>query len=546
MGGNYWQMRSKYRMIVQRVYKRGSLLFAIVIVMVAILVHYQLIDRPPLYHPLLSPLFCVAYFCFAVFVSASPLSDPRIKYYIIIPYHFFAAGFVLLVSGFLSPITLYFLLLAIVVLTMYSYRASLWTVLAMSITALISIIFAHEPSVAIIGAHVMYVLVVAICSWFVSRIVSVQDAQQTDLVKTEQASTSSQSKFMTLLNSTNEAIISISRRGVVQFYNAATLNLLDTNQNLTGKHIDTVFKTFDQNDAPVKLMDLIVHGAHNQQRDDLEHAFSDGEHINLDISISAVRDSDGDAEGYMLIIRDITHEKSLDEERDEFVSVVSHELRTPVTISEGTISNVMLLLQKHASPQIISDALRAAHEQITFLSSMINDLSTLSRAEQGSASEYERVDLAVLARELHDKYQPRAGKKSITLDLDLSPRLGHIVTSRLYLEEILQNFLTNAIKYTEKGGVTLSLKRSSDQVTFTVTDTGIGISKSEQKKVFNKFYRAEDYRTRETSGTGLGLYIVQKLARKLGTHIVLESRLNRGSSFAFSLPLSVDKSNNKE
>ena len=106
---------------------------------------------------------------------------------------------------------------------------------------------------------------------------------------------------------------------------------------------------------------------------------------------------------------------------------------------------------------------------------------------------------------------------------------------------MLQNFITNAIKYTDKGSVTLGVRVKNKAVEFIVSDTGIGISKTDLKHVFEKFYRSEDYRTRETSGTGLGLYVVQKLARKLATKITATSRLNHGSSFSFSLPTASDK-----
>ena len=111
------------------------------------------------------------------------------------------------------------------------------------------------------------------------------------------------------------------------------------------------------------------------------------------------------------------------------------------------------------------------------------------------------------------------------------------MASRLYLEELLQNFITNAIKYTTQGSVTIIARSSAGKVMFSVKDTGIGISRSDQNKVFNKFYRSEDYRIRETGGTGLGLYVSTKLARKLHTTIELKSRLNHGSTFSFTLPV---------
>jgi signal transduction histidine kinase len=109
------------------------------------------------------------------------------------------------------------------------------------------------------------------------------------------------------------------------------------------------------------------------------------------------------------------------------------------------------------------------------------------------------------------------------------------MASRLYLHELLQNFITNSIKYTKEGSVTVSVRNKDGLVTFEVKDTGIGISKADQAKVFKKFYRSEDYRTRETGGTGLGLYVATKLAKKLNTTINLSSRLNHGSTFSFAI-----------
>ena len=108
----------------------------------------------------------------------------------------------------------------------------------------------------------------------------------------------------------------------------------------------------------------------------------------------------------------------------------------------------------------------------------------------------------------------------------------------------MQNLITNSLKYTREGGVTISVKFAKDsgkinknKVEFIVKDTGIGISISDQKHVFERFWRSEDYRTRETGGTGLGLHIVEQLARKIGTRLQLKSRINHGSEFSFSLPL---------
>jgi signal transduction histidine kinase len=207
-----------------------------------------------------------------------------------------------------------------------------------------------------------------------------------------------------------------------------------------------------------------------------------------------------------------------------------------VTVAEGTISNLQYFLEQGANPAKLLPSLHDAHEQILMLADLINDLGTLSRAQRGVDNHTESVNVREFCEAIYADMHPVAVKKGLTFDLDIEPRVGAVVTSQLYLQEMLQNFVTNAIKYSEKGGVTLSAHHEADTVVFAVKDTGIGISKTDQKRVFEKFYRSEDYRTRASNGTGLGLYVVAKLARMLGTRIELKSRLNHGSTFSFTLP----------
>lgn len=348
-------------------------------------------------------------------------------------------------------------------------------------------------------------------------------------------------QLLAIFNTVSDAMLSVSSGGAIRLYNAALLSLIDTNQSLAGMAVDDVLRLYDQHNEQVSLFELLKKCTSHLERDDLVYRIGDDDDIRLLISASQVygtyasSDSNGNR-GYIVTLRDITRAKSLEEERDEFISVVSHELRTPVAISEGSLSNVQLFLERGASPEALIPSVKEAHEQIMLLSNMINDLSTLSRAERGVGDTLEVIELLPLAEELYKKYQPAAAKKGLQLNLDAPGKPGAVQTSRLYLEEILQNFITNAIKYTPSGSVTLQIHRNDDLVTFAVSDTGIGISTGDTKHIFEKFYRSEDYRTRETNGTGLGLYVVHKLAHKLHIKIEIESQLNHGSTFSFVLP----------
>ncbi|MDQ5944412.1 MAG: two-component system, OmpR family, phosphate regulon sensor histidine kinase PhoR, partial [Patescibacteria group bacterium] len=188
------------------------------------------------------------------------------------------------------------------------------------------------------------------------------------------------------------------------------------------------------------------------------------------------------------------------------------------------------------------------HKQVLFLTDMVNDLSTLSRAERTDKEmDMETFDIADILTELASTYRPQAEAKKLYLKLDADAELPRITTSRLYLKEILQNFITNAIKYTQTGGITVIARDENGLLGVSVADTGIGISKSEHDKVFDKFWRSEDPLTRQTGGTGLGLYITSKLARRIGAQIDFKSEPKKGSVFTLSLSVvavqDIDKKN---
>ncbi len=346
-------------------------------------------------------------------------------------------------------------------------------------------------------------------------------------------------RLTSLVNSMADGVIAVDEKSKVVLYNGAALNILDLNSSITGKSLGSVLKLVDKNKEAVDVEALIRVTKTATTNRDWRLIYSDGSVINLYLSIAPVHlgyGRDGER-GYVVMLRDITREKSLEEERDEFISVVSHELRTPIAIAEGNISNAQFIVEKKGSLGEVNTALQQAHDQINFLSGMINDLATLSRAERGKLNvEAENINVAELLQELQKAYSQQSTEKNLELKTAIDPKLALLKSSRLYVREILQNFITNAIKYTEKGSVTLGAIAKSNGVEFYVQDTGIGISRGDQQKVFGKFFRSEDYRTRQTNGTGLGLYVTTKLARLLHAEINLQSELNKGSLFRIFVP----------
>lgn len=347
-------------------------------------------------------------------------------------------------------------------------------------------------------------------------------------------------RLNSLINSMADGVIAIDENLKVVINNGAAMNILDSNASIQHKPITSVMHLVDKNNEEVDLKQLIENVTTSFSSREWKLRYPDEETINLYISIAPVRLGYGQRgqKGYVILLRDITREKSLEEERDEFISVVSHELRTPITIAEGNISNARFVFDKSGLRNIpVEDALREAHTQINFLSAMINDLSMLSRAERGTLTmETESINVHELVIELAKTYTPDAQAKNLSVKTDLDPHLELLQSSKLYVREILQNFITNAIKYTKQGHITLGASQQKNGVEFFVADTGIGISKSDQNKIYDKFFRSENFQTRETSGTGLGLYVTMKLAKLLGAQISIESELNEGSTFRIHIP----------
>jgi PAS domain S-box-containing protein len=470
----------------------------------------------------------------------------------LVSFHLLAIAYLLFVSGISTPIIAFWILLIVASNLYFSRKGVYLSILAFFITVGVDIIMQYHINGTFTSDAVA--LITILLSGLV--VLSISRSQQDDkgeLSQSKRQASFQRDRILTIVNNLADAILSTNKQGVITMYNAASLNLLDTNENLEGKNIDELLKLVDQDDKKVSLFGEFVKTRTAVTRDDLNYSFSDGEEIRLEITYSPIRSSYSRTkhaethDGYIIIMRDVTKAKSLEEERDEFISVVSHELRTPITIMEGTLSNLEIMMNHpDITHKMMTDSVTMAHDQIVYLAKMVNDLSTLSRAERGVADNPEVINVRDMVHKMHEEYHKQAADRSLRFDLDLGAKVGDIMTSRLYIEELLQNLITNAIKYTKEGSVTLSVKQKLETITFTVKDTGIGISKSDQGKIFHKFYRSEDYRTRETSGTGLGLYVAAKLAHKVGTKIKLISRLNHGSTFSFTMHAHTDKQSAKK
>ena len=460
----------------------------------------------------------------------------------LILYHGLALATVLFITGFLEPFASSIALLFLASNIYFGRKALALSVSSVAVAATIDAIIRYPVDHGIVISNILGASSIIVLGVAMVGIIIAQETRRQALIQSQAQERLQYDRILTIINNLSDATFSTDDKGNVLMYNAACLNLLDTNDNLKGKNITDLFNLTDIDKNPVKLFDILSKSQKTDRRDDIRHTYSDGEEIRLEITYAPIKSAFTHHKkaqaGFVLIVRDVTKQKSLEEERDEFISVVSHELRTPITIVEGTLSNLQVMMEMPKKPEesALKGAITTAHDQVIYLAKMVNDLSTLSRAERGVADTGEDINVDELVHKMHKAYEKSAVARNLHLNLDLGTKLGSIHVSRLYVEELLQNFITNAIKYTNEGTVTITVKAKHGKVNFAVKDSGIGISRGDQQKIFNKFYRSEDYRIRETNGTGLGLYVSAKLAHKIGTQINISSRLNHGSTFSFELP----------
>jgi two-component system, OmpR family, phosphate regulon sensor histidine kinase PhoR len=462
--------------------------------------------------------------------------------YLLVYHAIFGIGFAMFAPAY-TPYLLIWLVMVFLANFFYGLKGALLSLSGL-LLVLLNQSFRLLPHGSGLGVYIKFVLVqfvlFAAVSLFLSETEKVGDQDRKVFVTSIDKAQLERQRLVSLINSMGDGVISTDDAGVIKLYNAAALSILDTNSTLQDKNIRDILTTIDQNAKTVDLISEADEKNANITSTEYLLVYPNGEKINLYINISPIKLSfrQNTERGFIIAFRDITREKSLEEERNEFISVVSHELRTPIAITEANISNAQFIAEKGDNPGAIKSSLEAAHKQSLFLANMINDLSTLSRAERGILQmDTEEISPSEVLQSIKSDYQKEADVKGLELTISQDDDIpSSIVSNRLYVREILQNFVTNAIKYTKEGSVDVHLSKNENGVEFAVKDSGIGISKSDQKRVFDKFFRSEDFRTRESSGTGLGLYVTKKIMKLINAEISLESKLNEGTTFTVLIP----------
>jgi two-component system, OmpR family, sensor histidine kinase SenX3 len=241
----------------------------------------------------------------------------------------------------------------------------------------------------------------------------------------------------------------------------------------------------------------------------------------------------GDDGSVLLVIRDVTEARRIDEVRRDFVANASHELKTPAAAIQAAAETIRSAA--HDDPEAVPRFARQLELDAYRLSRIVADLLDLSRLETGSDLS-EGLRLHVVVREEAQRFREPAAQAGLTLTVD-APDVPAVRGSARDLSLLVRNLIDNAIRYTKGGGnVAIRIAASDDHVRLTVSDEGVGIPSRDLPRVFERFYRVDRARSRDTGGTGLGLAIVKHVTENHGGTVRVASELGRGSTFEVRLP----------
>ncbi len=353
----------------------------------------------------------------------------------------------------------------------------------------------------------------------------------------EEALQESEKRYRDLYEQAPDAYFSVGADGIIKRANLRATELLGySREELVGKPVIDLYADTPSGKATAQAVFKRFISGEEVRDQELEVKRADGTSLWVNLSVRPIRDKEGRVVASRSIMVDVTEHRKLDQLKDDFIGLVSHELRSPMTVITGAI-NTALTEAERLSPEETRQLLKDAATESETLSNLLTNLLELSRVQAQRLVLYsEAIDAKKVIQEALDKVKRQYATHKFVISLPR--RLPRVQADPLRLERILYNLLENAAKYSPSGGeVRVSAKRQGEQLAFSVSDRGIGISPADQEKLFAPFQRLGE-RPSGVRGVGLGLMVCRRLVEAHGGHIWVESEPDKGSTFSFTIPLS--------
>ncbi|MBN1592717.1 MAG: HAMP domain-containing protein [Candidatus Coatesbacteria bacterium] len=334
-----------------------------------------------------------------------------------------------------------------------------------------------------------------------------------------------------ILRSMKEGIVTIHNAGKVLVANEAFKELIGAEgQDIKGRPlIETV--------REVSLIQFVNEANSTMEPTEKEVAIHNGQNRLLSLHAVPFIGSDGERIGTLIVTRDVTRIRRLEEVRRSFVANVSHELKTPITLIKGYIETLLDGAMKDSKR--LPEFLNKVVEHTNRMNSIIDDLLQLAALEAGQDEiKKTTIDLASAAKSVKTSFSDIAAGKGIAIQFKGPEDHIYIRANESLLEHAIANLIDNAVKYTNKGGsVDIEVRVNGATALLDVRDDGIGIERRHQDRIFERFYRVDEARSRRLGGTGLGLSIVKHIVSSLGGRVSFVSQPGEGSTFTIELPM---------
>ncbi len=342
------------------------------------------------------------------------------------------------------------------------------------------------------------------------------------------------SMFKTVLNSINGGVLVINTEGELVYFNNASLKFLNLENLEPGEQILQVLPK----QIVTQVSEYLYAKEYKSSISEIELEMNSEKKLFIQSVCSHIPRNRDSFSGIVLVTRDITKKKELDQVKSQFVSMVAHELKNPLVAVEG-------FLQILQNPEIKltedkkEDFIKRSSERVKSLFQLVNDLLDISKMEQRDKyRELEVLDFSEIVQTAIDSFEIDYRGKNISIVVKKQENLPLIKVERDEIGRVANNLLSNAIKYNKTDGkINISLSSNENYIEFSIEDNGIGIKESDQPKLFQEFFRAMNKQTRIVSGTGLGLTIVKRIVESYHGKIKFESEYGKGTKFIVKLPI---------
>ena len=337
---------------------------------------------------------------------------------------------------------------------------------------------------------------------------------------------------------------------IISANDACEIMVGSTEKELIGKNYYKSFGCHDRNGHYYPEFDpvaKVVTSKESVPYDEHLHMNKEGKERWVGVSYTPFLNESGDVEQILSIARDITTIKELEKSKSEFVSLASHELRTPLTVINGYLSLLLSgdlgSLDKEQTRSSFLAVLNKVKHETERLTSLVGDLLNVSRIEEGRLKlSFRKVPIVETIDEVISEFKPMAAIKGVRVKVlhNISKRedILYVMADKDKLKQVFVNLLDNAVKFTESGGeIITEYSVENGQIFIQIKDTGIGIPPNMLPRIFEKFQQAGGSFLKENKGTGLGLFIVKSLVESHKGRIWVDSKVGKGTTFSFTLPL---------